>query len=172
MARQFNYPPSGHHNCGSHLLQLHLDHSFIFPYRRDLLSQQSFVSDGESYHLCALRLSCSTTKHQNYRLYDDRWLCLLTGPQDRELIRACSQSYSLNSHFLYPLFDIQGLASNDQGYRICLASALIRTGKAAAVQGRTVSSMIATMELQRPRVTPVLPQWDLGIVLEALSKPS
>ena len=27
------------------------------------------------------------------------------------------------------------------------------------------------MELQRPRVTPVFPQWDLGIVLEALSKP-
>ena len=27
------------------------------------------------------------------------------------------------------------------------------------------------MELQRPRITPVLPQWDLGIVLEVLSKP-
>ena len=27
------------------------------------------------------------------------------------------------------------------------------------------------MELQRPRVTPVLPQWDLGIVLEALCRP-
>ena len=27
------------------------------------------------------------------------------------------------------------------------------------------------MELQRPRVMPVLPQWDLGILLEALSKP-
>ena len=27
------------------------------------------------------------------------------------------------------------------------------------------------MELQRPRMTPVVPQWDLGIVLEALSKP-
>ena len=27
------------------------------------------------------------------------------------------------------------------------------------------------MELQRPRLTPVLPQWDLGIVPEALSKP-
>ena len=27
------------------------------------------------------------------------------------------------------------------------------------------------MELQRPRITPILPQWDLGIVLEALSKP-
>ena len=31
--------------------------------------------------------------------------------------------------------------------------------------------MIASIELQRPRVTPVLPQWDLSIVLEALSKP-
>ena len=31
--------------------------------------------------------------------------------------------------------------------------------------------MIASMELQRPRVTPVLPQWEIGIVQEALSKP-
>ena len=28
-----------------------------------------------------------------------------------------------------------------------------------------------SMELQRPRLTPVLPQWDLGFVPEALSKP-
>ena len=31
--------------------------------------------------------------------------------------------------------------------------------------------MIASMELQRPKLTPVLPQWNLDIVLEALSKP-
>ena len=31
--------------------------------------------------------------------------------------------------------------------------------------------MIMSMELKRPRLTPVLQQWDLGIVLEALSKP-
>ena len=30
--------------------------------------------------------------------------------------------------------------------------------------------MIMSMELQRPRLTSVLPQYDLGIVLEALSK--
>ena len=35
----------------------------------------------------------------------------------------------------------------------------------------SLSDMIASMELQRPRVTPVLPQWDLGIVLEGLSRP-
>ena len=30
---------------------------------------------------------------------------------------------------------------------------------------------LTSMELQRPRMTPVIPQWDPGIVLEALSKP-
>ena len=36
---------------------------------------------------------------------------------------------------------------------------------------RTISDMISSKELQRPRVTPILPQWDLGIVSEALSRP-
>ena len=40
----------------------------------------------------------------------------------------------------------------------------------AAVQAKTISDMIMSMELQRPRLTMVLPQWDLGIVLEALGK--
>ena len=31
--------------------------------------------------------------------------------------------------------------------------------------------MITSMELRRPRLTLVLPQWDLGIVLEDLGKP-
>ena len=42
---------------------------------------------------------------------------------------------------------------------------------AAAVQAKTISDVIMSIELQRPRLTPVLPQRDLGIVLEALSKP-
>ena len=45
---------------------------------------------------------------------------------------------------------------------------------AAAVQAKTISDisdMIMSVELQRPRLTPVLPQWDLGMVLEALGNP-
>ena len=42
---------------------------------------------------------------------------------------------------------------------------------AAAVQAKTISDMIMSLDLQMPRLTLVLPQWDLGIVLEALSKP-
>ena len=58
-----------------------------------------------------------------------------------------------------------------KGYRSRSASVLGRTGNAATVQAKTKSDMITSMELQRPRMTPVLPQWDLGIVLEVLSKP-
>ena len=74
--------------------------------------------------------------------------------------------------FLYYLFDTHGLSPQTiKGYRSCLASVLSSIGKAGAVQAKTISDMITSMELQRPRKTPVLPQWDLGIVLEALSKP-
>ena len=73
-------------------------------------------------------------------------------------------------HFLYSLFDTHGLSPQTiKGYRTCLGSVLNRTGKAKVVLHKTISDMITSMELQRPRITPVLPQCDLGIVLEALS---
>ena len=53
----------------------------------------------------------------------------------------------------------------------CLGSVLNRTGKAKVVLHKTISNLISLMELLRPRVTPVLPQRDLDIVLEAPSKP-
>ena len=70
------------------------------------------------------------------------------------------------------LFDTHGLSPRTiKGYRSCFTSVLSRTGNAAAVQAKTISDMITSLELQRPRMTLVLPQWDLGIVIEALSKP-
>ena len=38
----------------------------------------------------------------------------------------------------------------------------------AAVQAKKISDMIMSMDSERPRFMLVLPQWDLGIVLEAL----
>ena len=49
-----------------HPLRLCVDHP-CFPYRRDLLSQQGYISSGKSYHLHAWRLSCSTTKQQDFQ---------------------------------------------------------------------------------------------------------
>ena len=85
----------------------------------------------------------------------------------------CSKSERVITRLL-PLynFDTQGLSPQSiKGYRSCLASVLSHKGMAAAVQAKTMSVMLMSMELQRPRMTPVLPQWDLDIILEALSKP-
>ena len=51
-----------------HLLQLSVDHLLqFFQYRRDLLSQQGYISSSKSYHLHAWRLLCSTTKQQDFQ---------------------------------------------------------------------------------------------------------
>ena len=74
--------------------------------------------------------------------------------------------------FLYYPFDTHGLSPQTiKGYRSCLASVLSRTSNAAAVQSKTISDMITSIDLKKPRMTPVLPQWDLGFMLEALCKP-
>ena len=73
--------------------------------------------------------------------------------------------------FLFDLFDTHGLSPQTmRGYGTCIGIVLIRTGRARVVLHRTISDMIASMDLQRPSITPVVPQWDLGVVLEALSK--
>ena len=117
------------------------------------------------------RLAAAPRKPSTNHMYDDRWLCFAYW--------AAGQGFNLLSPtaaqiapFLYSLFDTHGLSPQMiKGYRTFLASVLNRTGKAKVVQNRTISDMILSMELQRPRIMPVLPQWDLGIVLEALGKP-
>ena len=49
-----------------HLLRLCVDHPHYFPYRQDLLSQQGYISSFKLYHQHACRLSCITTKQQDF----------------------------------------------------------------------------------------------------------
>ena len=116
------------------------------------------------------RLAAAPRRPSTNRMYDDPWLrfprwAAVQGfdPLDPTAAQIAS--------FLFDLFDTRGLSPQTiKGYRTCLGSVLNRTGKARVVLHRTISDMIASIELQRPRITPVLPQWDLGVVLEALSK--
>ena len=39
------------------------------------------------------------------------------------------------------------------------------------VQDRITSNMLNSVDLERPRATPVQPEWDLRVVLEVLPKP-
>ena len=103
-------------------------------------------------------------------MYYDRWLRFANWATGRGFDPLGPTAAQIAA-FLYELFDTHGLSPQTiKGYRSCLASVLSRTGKAAEVQAKTISDMIMSMELQRPRLTPVLPQCDLGIILEALSK--
>ena len=62
-----------------HLLRLSVDHLLrFFHYRRNLLSQQGYISSGKSYHLHAWRLLCSTTKQQDFQ---GRSLIIISLPQ-------------------------------------------------------------------------------------------
>ena len=117
------------------------------------------------------RLTTAPRRPSTNRMYDDRWLCIAnwaTGKRFDPLGPTAAQIAA----FLYQLFDTHDLSPQTiKGYRFCLTSVLSCTGRVAEVQAKTISDMIMSMELQRPRLTPFLPQWDLGIVLEALSKP-
>ena len=117
------------------------------------------------------KLTAAPRRPSMNRIYDDRWLHFPNWATGKGLDPLGPTAAQIAA-FLYELFDTRGLSPQTiKGYRSCLASVLSRTGKAAAFQAKTISDMIMSMELQRPRLTRVLPQWDLGIVLEALSKP-
>ena len=117
------------------------------------------------------RLAAAPRRPSTNLMYDDRWQRFTRWAAGQGFDPLDPTAAQIAS-FLYDLFDTHGLSPQTiKGYRACIGSVLNRTGRAKVVLHRTISDMIASMELQRPRTTPVLPQWDLDVVLEALSKP-
>ena len=115
------------------------------------------------------RLAAAPRRPSTNRMYDDRWLHFTRWAAGQGFDRLSPTAAQIAS-FLYSLFDSHGLSPQTiKDYRTCLGSVLNRTDKAKVVLHKIISNMITSVELQRPRITPVLPQWDLGIVLEALS---
>ena len=117
------------------------------------------------------RLAAAPRRPSTNRMYDDRW-CRFARWAAGQGVDPLNPTAAQVASFLFDLFDTHGLSPQTvKGYRTCISSVLNRTGKTRVVLHRAISDMIASMELQRPRATPVLPQWDLGVVLEALNKP-
>ena len=80
-------------------------------------------------------------------MYDNRWL-RFTHWAAGQGIDPLGSTASQIAAFLYYLFDTHGLSPQTiKGYRSCLASVLSRTGNAAAVQAKTISDMITSMDL-------------------------
>ena len=117
------------------------------------------------------RLAAAPRRPSSNRMYDDRWRHFTRWAAGQGFDPLDPTAAQIAS-FLFDLFDTHGLSPQTiKGYRTCIGSALNRTGRAKVVLHRTISDMIASMELQRPRTTPVLPQWDLGVVLELYERP-
>ena len=112
------------------------------------------------------RLAAEPRRPSTNHMYDDRWLRFTRWAAGQGFDPPNPSAAQIAS-FFYILFLSPQII---KGYRTCLGSVLNRTGKAKVVLHRTISNMIASMELQRPRVKLFLPQWDFGIVLETMSK--
>ena len=132
---------------------------------------QHYQAAGFSREVSKLAAAPTCRRPSTNRMYDDRWLHFTNWATGRGFDPHGPTPTQITT-FLYELFDTRGVSPQTiKGYRSCLASVISRRGREAEVQAKAISDMIMSMELQRPRLTPVLPQWDLGIVLEALSKP-
>ena len=111
------------------------------------------------------RLTAACRRPSTNKMYDDRWLHFAHWD--------AGQGIDQKANFLHYLLDAHGLSPQTiKGYRSCLVSVLSRTGRATAVQAKTISDVITLMELQRPRMTPVLPQCDLDYCTSGLKKAS
>ena len=99
------------------------------------------------------RLAAATRRPSTNRMYDDRWRRFTrwaAGQGFDPLDPTAAQIASI----LFDLFDTHGLSPQTiKGYRTCIGSVLNRTGRAKVVLHRTISDMIASMELQRPRTS-------------------
>ena len=101
------------------------------------------------------RLAAAPRRPSTNCMYDDRWLRFAQWAAGRGFDPLDPTAAQIAS-FLFTFFDTHGLSPHTvKGYRTCLGSVLNRTGKAKVVMQQTTSDMIVSMELQRPRVTPV-----------------
>ena len=94
------------------------------------------------------RLVAESRRPSTYRVYNDRWLRFAHWAAGQG-IDPLGPTAAQIATFLYYLFDNQDLSPQSiKGYWSCLASVLSHTGTAAAVQAKTMSDMITSMELQ------------------------
>ena len=95
------------------------------------------------------KLAAAPRKPSTNRMYEDRCLRYANWPTGQGFDPLHPTAAQIAA-FLYDLFDTHDLSPQTiKGYRSCLASALNRTGMAAAAQTKTISDMIMSVELLR-----------------------
>ena len=88
-----------------------------------------------------------TRRSSTNRMYDDRWLPFSHYATGQGIDLRSPNAAPQVATFLYTLFDAHSLSLKRSRLQNLLSLSPLPHGKAAAVQGRTVSGMIASMEL-------------------------
>ena len=136
-------PTMSHLGCGKQLMQFPKQNAF----------QKGFV---DSQQLLGEPPQTKYTMLGDYTL--------LAGPRNKELIHLIP--LPLKKSLFAFTFRTHALASQMvKGYRSSLAKLLNHTGKGSVVQNRIISNMITSVKLEWPRITIVLPAWNLFSLL-------
>jgi hypothetical protein len=102
------------------------------------------------------------------RLYDGRWRIFTSWAEDNG-INPFNPTAPQIATFLHYLRSIKDLDPQTiKGYRTTLASVLIPLGVSDSINSPVISQLLKGMEIEHPRKSPVIPAWDLGIVMSAL----
>ena len=135
-------PPRSSVTTGS---EIHLGRKVIPSARMEVLVRH-YKAAGFSDEVS--RLGAAPRRPLTNRMYDERWPRFTRWAIGQEF-DPLNPSAAQIASFFYSLFDTGLSPQTIKGYRTCLGSVLNCTGKAKVVLHRTISDMIASMELTK-----------------------
>jgi hypothetical protein len=113
-------------------------------------------------------IAAAPRRSSTNRLYDSRWRIFTTWAEEQG-INPFDPTAPQLARFLHHLCTVKGLDPQTvKGYRTTLASVLNPLGVSDAINSPVLSQLLKGLEIAQPRQSPVIPSWDLGIVMSAL----
>ena len=131
---------------------------------REGLRQKGF-SEGASSHIS------KSVRQSTGIVYEAKWaiLCNWCSGRDIDPVRVTVQQLAV---FLVYLFEIKQLVpSTIKGYRSAIGMTISLLGGSEFWQNEYISLLVRSFSLERPKQNKLVPQWNLGLVLDSLSSP-
>lgn len=113
---------------------------------------------------------CSAKRASTQNLYDYRWNTWMDWCLQRQM-DPIDPSVALLADFLIFLFEEKKLSPvSIKGYRSAISSTLKHFSSVDFSSDPVLSDIVRSMELEKPMITRVVPNWDLSLVLSCFKK--
>ena len=136
------------------------------PSSRLVAMQQRMQASGISESVARRIYSAKRSSTNN--LYDYRWKSWLDWCIGRE-VDPFNPSVNIFGEFLISLHDKNFSPATVKGYRSAISTTLKQISNVDFSNQSILSDVVRSFELERPRVKPHFPKWDLAVVLTALN---